>query len=262
MKRFFIIFLVLISSQGIKQEKSILNDCLSAKQVNLLNDMISSFESDVCKYYELSNDKSDEAVLNFLNDFKVNMEDSSEEFFMVLKIASGKSKQLLRESFDVLSDDVWITYEEENNPKRVSNHYEQKTFEKNRKEINITDTEDVSNVNLEDDFGVDDIPILEKDETIKNRLEKDSIAREGMMRKYKNKHYLRIYGKLVDCVSEKTKNESAKKLYNAILASGRISPLLFIDGLISLRSEDFNSKEIRTYIAMDMFYSRLDFELN
>ena len=254
-------FFIVISCQEKQLEKSILNDCLSTKQVNLLNDMISSFENDVCKYYNLQKDESDKAIRNYLKEIKTKGVNSTEEVFIVLKIASDKSKELFKKSFDILSDDVWITFEEENNPNRIINQYGQNAFKRFIKEMDTVGEEVDMDDFLEDDFEIDEIPILEKEEVLNDKLLKDSLDREKRIKKYKNALFLRIYGKLVDCVYSKTTNESARKFYDALLKSGRMHPDIYIVAILNLSSEDFNSNEIKTYIALGLFYSQLDFEL-
>lgn len=253
MKKVFIIsLLVLLSCKEKQIKKSILNDCLSIEQAYLLNKMIFSFEDDICKYYDLSLKESDEVLLTYL----INI-NHSENFYMEKEIASDRSKELLKKSFEVLSDDVWISYEEENNSKGVINVYQQNALKKN----DTVKPEDVSKVILEDDFELD-IHFLEKREVLKDRLVKDSMNRSYRVEKLKNVHFLRIYGKLVDCIYKTTTNEPAKNLYDGVLAAGRISPLIFIDGLINLEPKDLNSTEIKVFIALSLFYSPLDFELN
>ncbi|HHC81038.1 MAG TPA: hypothetical protein ENK46_14240 [Flavobacteriia bacterium] len=212
MKKSFILFLILISCQEKQQEKSILNECLSVKQVNLLNEMVSSFENDVCKYYNYPKDKSDKAIKEYLNasrDFK----DAS----ILLKIASDKSKKLLKESFTILSDDVWTTYSEENRGETIYI------------------------------LGEGDSPEKMKQE------DKDFLD------KYGDKYLVRKNGKLIDCLYKKASSKAVKKLFKLVMIAGEINPIIYIDNALVLKDKDFNS--IKIFIALELFYSPLDFNL-
>lgn len=244
---FILLSIVLTSSCSKEQtKKTFINNCFDEEKTDLINKMVSSFEHDICKYYEYSEKEVDKAIIKYLTELK-----KAHKNLVVLDIASKRSKTLLKKSFEILSNDVWITYQEEHSPSKRDSVYSQHT---------IDEVDTVSSKEIDDDLKID-IPVLDKEEVLEDRLKKDSINRVDMMRKYKNKHYLRIYSKLVNCIYKKTKNKSAKELYETTLKSGRISPFVFIGGLINLAPKDLHSDEIKVFIALELFYSPLDFEL-
>jgi hypothetical protein len=217
-QQFFIIVLLgLFNCQKPVLKPTILDNCLSMEQVNLLTEMIHSFEDDLSEYYHLSKNEPENALKKYLNEIKTPMKNDS----LILEIASPKSKELLQKSFTILTDDVWITYQEE-----------------------------YGNIQ-------DNIYILEGGDTLE-AIVKDE---QETLKKYKNKHLVRTNGKLVDCFYSKTSDESSKELFQLLMDSGAISPDIIINGILSLKTKMSNSKEIEAYIALDLFFSPLDLNL-
>ncbi|HHC80394.1 MAG TPA: hypothetical protein ENK46_10970 [Flavobacteriia bacterium] len=214
---YIIVLLGLFNCQKPVPKPTILDNCLSIEQVNLLTKMIRSFEDDLSKYYHFSKNEPEKTIKKYLNEIKTPMKNDS----LILEIASPKSKELLQKSFTILSDDVWTTYQEEYG-------------------------------NMQDN-----IYILEEGDTLEAIIKDEQEA----LKRYKNKHLVRTNGKLVDCFYSKTSDESSKELFRLLMDSGAISPDIIINGILSLKTKISNSKEIEAYIALDLFYSPLDFNL-
>ncbi len=112
-KPIIILFILVSSCQG-QINKTIVDDCLSSKQSDLLHNMIISFEDDICNFYNIPKEESEKAFRKYLNEVKV----INDKQFVVEK-ASARSKELLKKSFAILADDVWTTVMEEEGGKNV-----------------------------------------------------------------------------------------------------------------------------------------------
>jgi len=216
MNRFFLIlFVIIVGCQESAKEEIVLKDCLSNKQEYLLNEMINSFEKDICKYYNFSNNETDQAIKIYISEFETSIDS------LILKVASSKSKELLKKSFDILSEDVWVTYADE------------------------------EGLNAED--GI----FLGGGDTLK--LKEEIRKREKLREKYKSKHLVNTNGKLINCFSKKTSTKSSKNLFDVMILSGNSRTLT--KNLLKYNFKDFNLKELKAYIALEYFYSPLDFNL-
>ncbi len=216
MNRFFLIlFVIILSCQKETNKEIVLNDCLSNKQVAVLNEMINSFEKDICNYYNFPKNEVNKATKKYLNEF----EEPIDSF--ILKVASNKSKELLKKSFNILSDDIWVTYADE------------------------------EGLNTEDNI------FLVGGDTLK--LKEEIRKREKLLTKYKSKHLVNTNGKLINCFSQKTSTKFSKNLFDVVILSGNSRTLT--KNLLKFNYKDFNLIEMRVYIALEYFYSPLDFNI-
>lgn len=91
-----------VSSQN---KQTFFNGCVSEKKANLINEMVSSFETQLCHFYKIDKKKSHLAFQKYVND----IHSDSENF---KKITVKKENHLLKKSKEVLLDYIWITNKE------------------------------------------------------------------------------------------------------------------------------------------------------
>lgn len=75
------------------------------------------------------------------------------------------------------------------------------------------------------------------------------------------KSHLNYNGPLITCIAQNIKNTNLKTTFNSLLTINDLSPKLFGPSLTSNYSNALSDKYLATYIAFDLYYSKL-FEVN
>lgn len=222
------ILLVLISvlfflgCKEVETEKTFINNCFDKQKSDLINKMVSSFENNICDYYDIDKKNAYKAYIAYVNDFANGKEN--------LRAITTKNEQnLLNESNKLLEGDVWIKSSE------VKIEFNEESL-KNATEVD-------PEIYLEDDF--EDIPIVQKQN-------KDTI------REYKDFLVVNYNGKFSDCLINSNSNTEFNEAVNLIKETGGISPVLIANGLKESSEQDFKDLKLKTFIAFELYYAILN----
>ncbi|WP_248722278.1 hypothetical protein [Seonamhaeicola sp. ML3] len=71
------------------------------------------------------------------------------------------------------------------------------------------------------------------------------------------KSHLNYSSPLIECISKNIKDNNLKTTFNALISTNSMSPKLFGSPLSSKYRNALSDKHLATYIAFDLFYSRL-----
>ncbi|WGH76947.1 hypothetical protein P8625_07330 [Tenacibaculum tangerinum] len=129
-------------------------------KTGLIKLMVDSFENQICSYYSIEKENSNEAFFKYVNDFRANNINFKE-------ITSKEELELLEVSNKTLKDYIWITNKEKN--ERFFKNYEEEN------QIQIIEVNDSREKNTKEPLHTNEVSVNYFDEYSNKLLEETKV---------------------------------------------------------------------------------------